>query len=70
MRGGTHIFTRQEIVACIRGELIVQTKLLILLVGVIVVVVGVSGVGVYFSLVSSFTPPVDISGIDISSALP
>jgi len=41
----------------------------LLIVSVIVVVVGALGVGVYFLLGGAFRPPVDASGINLSSTL-
>lgn len=46
-----------------------KRKWWVLLVGVIVVVAGLTGAGAYFFLVGRLMPPVDISGINISSAL-
>lgn len=46
-----------------------QIRRRMLLVGVIVVVVVVIGAGAYFLLGGLFEPPVDISGINISSAI-
>ena len=46
-----------------------MSKKWMLIVGVIVVVVGALGVGAYFLLSSAFRPPVDASGINLSSTL-
>jgi hypothetical protein len=48
---------------------VVSIKKWMLIVSIIVVVVGALGVGMYFFLSSAFTPPVDTSGINLSSTL-